>query len=758
VEDPALVTGAARFTEDVESGPALHAAFVRASLPHATIVGIDAAEASRMPGVAGVFSATDLPDLPPKHDVEEVPEAMARPLLARDRVRFAGEPVAVVVAESRAEALDAAEAVLVDLDPLPTLADPLRALDPDAPVLFPEHGSNVAVRFSGPGEPERVEAFTEPETDALGEAEVVVRGRFVNQRLAPVPMEPNGIVAMPEAGGGLTIWCGSQSVFTHRKAFARALGLSKEAVRVVSAAVGGGFGAKFDAYPEQIVVAALALRLGRPIRYVESRSENLLAMTHGRAQIQDVELGATRDGVITGLRAHVLVDGGAYPGEGAIMPWGTGLMASGAYRIPRIDFRATAVATNTTPTAAYRGAGRPEASALIERAVDLLAGELRMDPAEIRRLNFVRPEDFPYRTQGGATYDTGDYGSALDRALEMAGYHTLRREQRERRERGNPRLLGIGLCSYVEVTGWDSEFGAVEVHPDGTVTVTSGLGPTGQGHETALAQLAAGVLGMEMEAVRVVLSDTRVVPRGHGTGGSRSLQVGGSAVWRAGEAVLEKARRVAAHLLEASPEDVRLFADGRIGVAGAPDTALGLGELAAAAADPSRLPEGVEPSLSSLDDFEMDSNTFPFGTHVSVVEVDTETGQVLPLRHIAVDDCGVILNPMLVDGQVHGGMAQGLAQALFEVFVYDEDANPLTGSLMAYEMPSAPELPMVEIAHTETPTNLNPLGAKGIGEAATVGSTPAVQNAVIDALSHLGVRHIDMPLTPERVWRAIHGA
>jgi aerobic carbon-monoxide dehydrogenase large subunit len=758
VEDPALVTGAARFTEDIESGPALHVAFVRSSLPHATIVGIDAAEAAGMAGVVGVFSAADLLDLPPKHDLSEVPEAMARPLLARDRVRFVGEPVAVVVAESRAEALDAAEAVFVDLDPLPTLADPLRALDPDAPALFPEHGSNLALRLAGPGQLEQVEVFAEPETDALTEAEVVVRGRFVNQRLAPVPMEPNGILAVPEADGGVTLWCGSQSVFTHRKAIARALGLRKGAVRVVSPAVGGGFGAKFDAYPEQIVVAALALRLGRPVRFVESRSENLLAMTHGRAQIQDVELGATRDGRITGLRAHVLVDGGAYPGEGAVMPWATGLMASGAYRIPRIDFRATAVATNTIPTAAYRGAGRPEASALIERAVDLLAGELRMDPAEIRRLNFVRPEDFPYRTQGGARYDTGDYDAALDRALEMAGYESLRREQRARRERGDHRLLGIGLCSYVEVTAWDSEFGAVEVHPDGTVTVTSGLGPTGQGHETALVQLAAGVLGVEMEAVRVVLSDTRVVPRGHGTGGSRSLQVGGSAVFRAGEAVLEKARRIAAHLLEASPDDVQLFADGRIGVAGAPDTAIGWGELADAAADPSGLPEGMEPGLSSRVDFEMEGNTFPFGTHVSVVEVDTETGAVLPLRHIAVDDCGVILNPMLVDGQVHGGVAQGLAQALFEEFVYDEGANPLTGSLMAYEMPSAPELPTVEIAHTETTTGLNPLGAKGIGEAATVGSTPAVQNAVIDALSHLGVRHIDMPLTPERVWRAIQGA
>lgn len=761
MEDPALVTGAAWFTEDVPAAGALHAAFVRSSLAHATIAGIDTEEAAAMPGVAGVFTASDLPALAPQRAVGEVPESMARPPLARDRVRFAGEPVAVVVAETRAQAFDAAEAVFADLDPLPAVADPLRALDADAPLLFPEHGSNVALRLAasaGSGEPEQVEAFSDPEADALAGAEVVVRGRFVNQRLAPAPMEPNGLLAVPDDHGGVTVWCGSQSVFTHRKSIALGLGRPKKSVRVRSPAVGGGFGAKFDAYPEQIVVAALALQLGRPVRYVETRSENLLAMTHGRAQVQDVELGATRDGRITGLRVHVLVDAGGYPGEGAIMPWGTGLMASGAYPIPRIDFRATAVATNTTPTAAYRGAGRPEASALLERAVDLLAAELRMDPAEVRRRNFISPGQFPFRTEVGARYDSGEYAAALDRALEMARYSELRRDQQARRERGDRLLLGIGLCSYVEVTGWEPEFGSAEVHEDGTVTVRSGLGPTGQGHETALAQLTAGTLGVDMDRITVVFSDTRVVPRGHGTGGSRSLQVGGSAVLRASEAVLEKARRIAAHLLEASPEDVELFDDGRVGVAGVPDTAIAWPDLARAAADPSRLPEGMEPGLSGQTDFEMADNTFPFGTHVSVVEVDTETGEVRPVRHIAVDDCGMILNPMLVDGQVQGGVAQGMAQALHEEFAYDDEANPLTGSLMNYGVPSAAELPAVEIAHTETPTDLNPLGAKGIGEAATIGSTPAVQNAVIDALSHLGVRHIDMPLTPERVWRAIRGS
>jgi carbon-monoxide dehydrogenase large subunit len=550
------------------------------------------------------------------------------------------------------------------------------------------------------------------------------------------------------------MWVPSQAPFFVQGDTAEALGVDEALVQVVAPAVGGGFGAKGDTYPEQIAMAALAIRLARPIRYVETRSENLLAMVHGRAQVQEVELAARRDGTVVGLRAHVVADMGAYPFS-TYLPDLTRLMSSGVYRIPRIDFRWDAVVTNTTPIGAYRGAGRPEATAMLERCMDLLATELGMDPAEVRRRNLIPRDAFPYRTASGATYDVGDYELALDEALRLAGYESLRKEQAERRARGDRMLLGIGVSTYVEVTGWGAEFGSVEVVEDGSVTVLTGVSPHGQGHETSLAQIASGLLGVPMGQVRVVHSDTRLLPSGRGTMGSRSLQKGGSAVYRAGEAVVEKARRIAAHVLEAALEDVVLSDEGRIGVAGAPDRALTWGEIAAAAGDAARLPAGMGPGLVGRFDFDNEGNTFPFGAHVSVVEVDSETGLVRPIRHVAVDDCGRILNPMLVDGQVHGGVTQGLAQALYEEVTFDQEGNPLTSSLMVYEMPSAPEIPPIETFHPETPTPLNPLGVKGIGESGSVGSTPAVQSAVIDALSHLGVRHVDMPLTPEKVWRAI---
>jgi len=712
-----------------------------------------------MPGVVGVFVAADL-GLTPRQALDDIPAAMGRPPLADGVVRFVGEPAAVVVAETRAQAVDGAEMVVLDIDPLPAVVEPLDALAPDAPLLFPEHGSNVALRVAGPGEPEPYDETGPPHfDDPLEGAEVVVTARIVNQRVAPVPIEPNGILVRPDPDSGqLTVWCPSQSAFTVRKTLAESLGMDEADLRVVSPNVGGGFGAKFDIYPEQVVVAVLARLLGRPVRFMETRSESQLAMAHGRGQVQDVAVGATRDGRITGLRVDVVQDGGAYPGEGAALMVLTGMMANGAYDIPRVAFTGTAVATNTTPTAAYRGAGRPEASALIERSMDLVACELGMDPVEVRRRNLVQPSQFPYATAGGQTYDSGAYESALDQALELAGYGELRPEQARRRERGDRWQLGVGVSSYVEITAWGSEFGSVEVRPDGSVTVLTGLGPTGQGHQTALAQLVADTLGVEMEMVTVVHSDTHVVARGEGTGGSRSLQLGGSAVLRAGQAVVEKARTIAAHLLEAAVDDVARFDNGSIGVAGAPDTALSWRELAAAASDPGRRPAGMDEGLSAQADFRMKGNTFPFGSHVSAVEVDVETGLCRPIRHVAVDDCGRILNPMLVDGQVHGGVAQGVAQALYEEVLFDSDGNPLTASLMSYGIPSAAEVPPIEAAHTQTETPLNPLGAKGIGEAGTIGSTPAVQNAVIDAVSHLGVRHIDMPCTPERVWRAIREA
>jgi aerobic carbon-monoxide dehydrogenase large subunit len=742
-EDLPLVTGAAHYSDDLVPPGALHAVFVRAPLAHGRILGVDPSVAAGMAGVAGVFCAADL-DLPPL-PAGGAPAAMARPVLAAGTVRFLGEAVAVVVAETRAQALDAAEAVEVDYEPLPAVTDPEAALAADAPRLFAD-GGNLARERRWP-DPSR----------ALEGAEVLVRARFVNQRVAPSPLEPNAAVAVPD-GDSLLLYVPCQAPFWVRDTVAEVLDMDPERVRVVVPAVGGAFGARIVTYPEQVAVAALARRLGRPVRYVESRSETMLAMTHGRAQVQEVELAATRDGRITGLRARLVADGGAYPADATSMPSSTRYMASGVYRIARVEVAWVCAATNTTPVAAYRGAGRPEATAMVERAVDLLAARLRMDPAELRRRNLIPARAFPYTTSTRARYDSGDYEGALDRVLEAAGYEALRAEQARRRERGEVRQLGIGLSVYVEVTGFGSEYGQVVVEADGRATVRTGVSPHGQGHETAFAQLVATTLGIEADQVTVVHSDTAAVPRGDGTMGSRSLQIGGSAVVQAAAQVLDKATVLAAHLLEAPVEDVALFPGEGLGVAGAPETALAWAELAAAAADPARRPPGMGPGLEAAVDFEPDQSTFPFGAHLAVCEVDTETGLVRLLRHVAVDDSGRVLNPVLAEGQVHGGIAQGVAQALFEEVRYDADGNCLNGNLASYAMPSAAELPAFETQRTQTPTPLNPLGAKGIGESGTIGATPAVQNAVVDALAHLGVTHIDMPLSPERVWRAIRAA
>jgi aerobic carbon-monoxide dehydrogenase large subunit len=737
-EDRGLLLGTTPYLEDVVCEGAVHAVFVRSVMAHARIGTIDADEARRMAGVVGVFTAADLAGLR-MPAVEDLPEGLRRPLLATDVVRFLGEPVAVVLASTRAQAMDAAEVVLVDYDPLPVVTDPERALEIDAPLLFPDLGSNVVLLLR-----------QGRDDDPFEDAELIVRGRFRNQRVAPVPLEVNGALAMPD-GGGLTLWLPCQATHFSRSVIAKAIQVEEETIRVRTAAVGGGFGAKIPAYPEQAVVAALSRRLGTPVRYIESRSENLVAMTHGRDQLQEVEIGATRDGRIVGLRARVLADLGAYADEGATLPASTAVMAVGPYAIPRLDFEIRAVLTNKTPLGAYRGAGRPEATALIERAIDMVAAELGLDPAEVRRRNFIR--EFPHTTVAGATYDSGAYEAALDEALRLSGYGSLREEQADRRRRKDRSLLGIGIGSYVEVTGWGSEYARLSVGDDGSIVVITGSSPQGQGHETAFGQIVADRLGVDFGSVSVRHSDTAIVPRSEGTMGSRTLQVGGSAVLGAADILVERARALAADMLEVAADDVVLSDEGRFEVAGVPGSGVSWIDLARGSAG--RPPGSVDGTLDVEHDFETPDSTFPFGTHLAVVEIDAETGDVRLLRHIAVDDCGVILNPMLVEGQVHGGIAQGAAQALFEGVVYDDMGTPMTSNLAMYAFPSAAELPTFETVNTETPTPMNPLGAKGVGEAGTIGATPAVQNAVVDALAHLGVRHLDMPSSPERVWRAI---
>lgn len=747
-EDPRLVTGKGRFVADLPAEGALHAHFVRSPVAHARIRGVDASAARAMPGVAAVFTAEDL-GLPRRAGFPPLGDAFSKPPLAEGVVRFVGDPVALVLAETREQAADAVAAIDLDLEPLPHVVDPAAALAEGAPLLFPDHGTNLAFQnaFGGDG-------------DALEGAEVIVRGRFVNQRVAAVPLETHAGLAVPDADGeGLRFYASSQQVFAVRDTLAEMLGIEERKVHVISLDVGGGFGAKAGCQLENVAIAAAARRLGRPVRWMETRSENMVAMTHGRAQLQEVELGATRDGRLVGLRVKVLADAGAYPAIGAFLPLLTGMMSSGVYVIPRIDYSSRSAATNTTTTGAYRGAGRPEAAAMLERSMDLLARELKLDPVELRRRNLIPSDAFPYKTQGGYTYDSGNYGRALDEVVRLSGYEELRREQARRREAGDPRLLGIGVSVYVEITavGATSEWGSVEVQPDGRVIVLCGTTNYGQGHETTLAQIAAEELQVPYDMVSVVESDTAVVKRGDGSVGSRSMQLGGSAVHNAAGAVRAKAMRIASHLLEVGHEDLELK-EGRFQVVGVPGSGVTWLDVAGAAADPARLPEDVEPGLKEDLDFLQDDATFPFGAHVCVVEVDAETGATTVLKLVAVDDCGRIVNPLLAEGQVQGGIAQGLAQALFEEIVFDADGNPVTSSLLDYTAPMATEMPEIVTAHTVTPSPLNPLGAKGIGESGTIGSTPAVQNAVIDAVSHLGVRHIDMPLTSDRVWRAIREA
>ena len=733
VEDPALLTGEAQFLADLQVDGLLHAVFVRSATAHGVLDAVDVSAAVAMPGVVAVLTAADL-DLPAQGAAHLGP--MARPMLATERVRFVGEAIAVVVAESYAAGVDAAEAVVVDIDPLPVALDPT---DTDPPLLFPEAGSNLA----GGRHHDDDAAFFEND-------DVVVHARLHHQRIAPVTMEPNGALAVPEPDGSLTLWASTQGVFGVRGEVCTILGLEPTQVRVRAPWVGGGFGAKGGTYPEQVMVCALARRLGRPVRWVETRTENLVGMTHGRAQVHEISVGASRDGTLGGLWVRGWADVGAYPIRGTFIPMVTRMMSAGVYRWARHDFSAVTVVTNTTPTGPYRGAGRPEAAALGERAADLVAAELGIDPAELRRRSFPSPDEFPFTTATGAVYDTGDYAKALDTALGMVGYDALRAEQRARRDDPTTPLLGIGIGCYVETSGRGAEFGAVEIEDDGSVTVITGSVPHGQGHETVWAQIASATLGVPFETVRVVHSDTARVDHGTGTFGSRSLQLAGSAVLRASEEVLVQVRALAADLLEAAPDDIVVFDDGRVGVAGVPSSARSWADLAVAARE-------RDAPLAHALDFQS-GGSFPFGCHVAVVEVDRETGKVTIRDLVAVDDCGTVINPLLATGQVHGGLAQGVAQMLFEEIRYDGAGNPLTATLVDYAMPSAAELPFFRTAHTVTPTPNNPLGAKGIGESGTTGSIGALWNAVVDALAPLGIRHLDPPFTPVRVWEAMRAA
>jgi carbon-monoxide dehydrogenase large subunit len=749
-EDPGILTGVTEYYDDLKIDGLLHIAFVRSTVAHANLGEIDTSEAHGMPGVAGVYTAADF-ELPDVHGFIMLPPTMNRPPLAKDKVRFVGDVVAMVVAETKAQAVDAAETVIVDYDPLPVIASMEAATAAGAPVVHEAHGSNVANAMG-----------TGPVEGVLDDADVVVRQRIVNQRLAPVPMEPGGIVAIPDGNGGLELWIATQGPHGVRDEVAMLLGVDPATIRARIAAVGGGFGAKQGMAVEHVLAAKAALVLGRPVKWTETRSENMVAMVHGRGHVHDVEMGVKRDGTITGMRVSTTADAGAYAAIGAFLPIFTQMMASNVYAIPKIEFNWQAVITNTTPVAAYRGAGRPEAIHLTERILDVAADEIGMDPAEIRRKNFIPPEAFPFmpNTGAGATYDTGEYAKALDAVLEHAGYDALRAEQKARRDRDDKMLMGIGVASYLEISApmiLTTEFGAVEVEDDGTVTARVGTSSHGQGHETAFSQIVADTLGVPFENVRIVHSDTGEVLRGGGTGGSRSGQIGGSVLLLASQEVLAQAKRLAAHLLEANPDDI-VVGDGGLEVAGVPASRLSWAELAQSVKDPAKRPDGVGERLQHELDFTASGSSFPFGSHVAVVEIDADTGRVELVRHVAVDDCGNIINPLIVAGQQHGGIAQGVAQVLWEGVEYDKDGNPITANLVDYAMPSAAELPSFETYNTVTPTPNNPLGAKGIGESSTIGATPAVHNAVVDALSHLGVCHVDMPCTAERVWNALnHG-
>jgi carbon-monoxide dehydrogenase large subunit len=773
-EDPRLITGAGNYLDDVKVPGLTYAALVRSPHAHAKIKNIDISKAKGMPGVLGVFTGDDFMDLNPLPAAWQAAgvknNAVTPRVLAVKEVHQVGDPVAVVVAETQEQANDAAAAVTVDWEPLPAVVDAKKATEPGAPQLHEEAPNNIVLEWTCGKDAASVDA-------ALATAEVRVGEHLINQRLIPTALEPRGSIGRYDPGtGDYTLWATSQAPHVHRLLIAAfVLGVPEQKIRVIAPNVGGGFGSKIFLYYDMPLVMTLAKKIGRPVKFFEDRSENYLTTTHGRDHITDVEIGATKDGKITALKVNTYANLGAYFSTIAagIPTTLYGRMVAGCYKIPNIHVHVTATYTNTAMVDAYRGAGRPEAAYVIERVCDLVAGATGVDPAEVRRRNFIQPEDFPYDTGVGMLpYDSGNYEPALNKALQNVGYADLRKEQAARRARGDNKLLGIGLSSYVEVCGvapskwiglpgegWGAglwESANVKVHLTGKVVVTTGSLPHGQGHETTFAQLVADELGVPYDDIQVEHSDTQAAPFGFGSYGSRSLAVGGTAIYKSVQKVRAKAMKLAAHMLEAAEEDI-VWENGKAYVKGSRDSAKTIQEIALAAHVGYDLPAGMEPYLDETTYYDPPNCTFPFGTHICVVEVDKETGEIDVLRYVAVDDVGNVVNPLIVDGQIHGGIAQGLAQALYEGAHYNDDGQLETGTLSEYAIPKAEMVPTYELDRTVTPTTVNPMGVKGAGEAGTIASTPAVANAVIDAVSHLGIKHIDMPLTPERVWRAING-
>jgi len=754
-EDPRLITGAATYVDDIELPGMLHACIVRSPYAAAKITGINIEAAARHPGVAAVFTGEDTKDLGPVVCAAQLPglRVPRHAVLATDRVYYVGHPVAVVVATDRYVAQDAVDLIDVGYDPRPAVADPEKALEDGAPAVHPEWPDNTAFTHHHEG------GDTEK---AFAEADVVVKQRIISQRLIPAAMETRGVVASWDGGmKSLTLRSSTQIPHLMRSIVAGMLGIGENKLRVVTPEVGGGFGSKLNAYAEEALLGFLAMRIGRPVKWIESRRENFQATTHGRGHVDFFELAAKKDGTLLGLKVKIIQDCGAYlqlltPA----IPTLSVLMAPGIYRFRNVSADIVGVFTNCVATDAYRGAGRPEATHGIERMVDLMAVELHMDPAEIRLMNFPREDEFPFETGTGLSYDSGNYAAPLGKVLETAGYSDLREQQRRARAQG--RLMGIGISAYGEICalgpssalpagGWESA--TVRIEPDGQVTVLSGTSPHGQGEETSFAQIVADELGVDLDAIEIIHGDTGIVQYGIGTFGSRTLAVGGTAIHFACQDLKKKLRKWGAMLLES--DDVSL-SDGVCTCVKTGKT-VSVAAIAAAAYRALSLPPDTDPGLVATRFWEPPNFTFPFGAHLAVTEVDRETGAVEIKRYIAVDDVGNIVNPLLVAGQIHGGVAQAIGQALYEQAVYDENGQLITGELMDYAVPKATMIPWIESDHTVTPSPVNPLGVKGVGEAGTIGCSPAVVNSVVDALSHLGVRHIDMPLTPEKIWRLIQG-